>query len=579
LGCSALFLGSFSFRRDFGNYNDSTKFNNELELSSNIPQIEIDRSAIDYELIESTLNWSRVGDRPLEQTEGATNTVEYDLKTGIERVSSRDETVSNAYPSIIEPFEGIVNPNYWIRSESEEKEGGLQSSYVFPPDDRQEITDTTQFPWSSICKLYIEAQDSSHYIGSGAIVDEFHVLTVGHCLYIHEAGGWAEEIIVVPGMDGSYEPYGVAYATNMRTYEAWIQSESYQHDWGLITLDRSIGNLTGWMGRQTEHYTDPIYSGVLNTAGYPGDLDFGEVMYFCGDNGDRADEYNHWFWMDTAGGQSGSPIWRYNGTHRYILSILAYEYLGGIDANFGTRLNTDKYDQLNAWLAEDSNSTVIEDKADLLDRGIGSTVSRTDLIKGETLFEISCEVANEGTIAASTFDVSFYVSTNTVITEFDYLIGNLTIASLDPYSYTALNWSGVIPIDVPVGSYHVGWIIDSGNDIEEFDESNNDGFLNYPLVEIESPPLPDNSGFLIVAIVVIAVASLVAITVIIVAARSSRRQTREKALRAYESQPYKTSTYQVATSYKPKGLNFCTNCGNKRFPNAKYCVNCGIKFR
>jgi hypothetical protein len=140
----------------------------------------------------------------------------------------------------------------------------------------------------------------------------------------------------------------------MRTYSGWIQDEMEEHDWAVLTLDRTIGNKTGWLGRMTLNFTDPIYYGTLHTAGYPGDLDLGENMYYVSDTGADADEYNHWYWMDTFGGQSGSPIWtEINGTG-YILSVHAYEYVGGAYANFGTRLNQDKYDQINTWLAADT---------------------------------------------------------------------------------------------------------------------------------------------------------------------------------------------------------------------------------
>lgn len=577
IGGYALFLGSNIAKLEVDNYNENQVEFIKPDFSSTSPQTDINRDIIDYKPIESTLNWSKTANKALDPLENATDTVEYDLRTGAEKVSSRDDTLYITYPSIVEPFEGIVNANYWFDDANEKQEGGLQSSFVFPPDDRQEITDTTLFPWSSICKLYIDAHDGSHYIGSGAIIDEFHILTVGHCVYIHDAGGWVDGITIVPGMDGSYEPFGAAYATYMRTYQGWIQSEMVEHDWAVVTLDRSIGQLTGWMGRETEPYTSSVYTGTLNTAGYPGDLDFGEVMYYCTDNGDRADEYNHWFWMDTAGGQSGSPIWRYDGSNRYILSILAYEYLGGIDANFGTRLNTDKYNQIITWLAED-NGTLLNDKPDLLDRGYYSRVSKTKLITGETIFEIDCEVANEGTLEASSFNVSFYVSTNTVISQYDYLLGNITISHLDPFTYIALNWTGIVPTEVPDGSYYVGWLIDSGDDIQEFDENNNEGLISYPLVEIESPAPPNQDGFLIPTIIILAVASLVSLTVIIIAVVRRNRRKEAKAFSLYETQPYISSDYQVATSYEPRGFKFCTNCGYMRLPNSMFCVNCGYKF-
>ncbi|MDX1797554.1 MAG: trypsin-like peptidase domain-containing protein [Candidatus Lokiarchaeia archaeon] len=278
------------------------------------------------------------------------STVGYNVLTHSEEIeyftNTRDkDSFQNTIPSYLGD-----NTNYNNTFENE----GLQMSYVFPPDGRVKITDTSSYPWSSICKLEITAADKSLFIGSGAIIDPYHVLTCGHCIYIHDHGGWVSQVRVIPGQAGQARPFGIAFATYYRTYNEWIQSEAPQHDWALITLDRTIGNQTGWMGRKTALYTDPIYIGTLYTAGYPGDLDNGEYMYYDSDVGDRADNFNHWYWMDTAGGQSGSPVWEeVNGSY-YILTINAYEYENGTDANFGTRLNQDKFDQLNIWLGEDT---------------------------------------------------------------------------------------------------------------------------------------------------------------------------------------------------------------------------------
>ncbi|MFX0048486.1 MAG: CARDB domain-containing protein, partial [Candidatus Hermodarchaeota archaeon] len=570
-----LFINSFDANSKLSNYNDGVEVINEF-LSNN-PQPDKDESDIVYKPIESSLNLSKIADKPLDPLVNATDTVEYDLRTRSEKISSRKNSLSTTFASIIEPFEGIVDENYMIERVRGEEKGAPRTSYVFYPDDRQKITNTTSFPWRSICKLYIETQDSSQYIASGFILDDFHILTCGHCVYVHDAGGWVAEIMVVPGMDGNYRPYGSAYATNLRSYTGWIESEMVEHDWAVVTLDRSIGQLTGWMGRQTAPSSSSIYTGNLNTAGYPGDLDLGENMYFVTNIGDRATEYNHWFWMDTAGGQSGSPIWREDESNQYILSIVAYESRGGFDANFGTRLNTDKFDQLNAWLAED-NSTVIEDKPDLLDRTYYLGVSNAELVKGETEFEIYCDVGNEGTAAASSFNVSFYVSDNSLITSDDYFLGNRTINNLDPYNYQTLNWSGLIPPEIPDGSYYIGWIIDSSDAIEEYNENNNQGVINSLLVEIKGSLSPDYGGMLILVIILLAFISLVLLTVIVVVVKRPGRRIEEGVFNVDEAQPYISHTSDVIKPYELKGLNFCTMCGYKRFSNSKFCVNCGYRF-
>ena len=571
VGCYSLFLDKIEANSKSGITGNGEEAS-EVKFSSNPLN---DRSDIVYRPIESTLNLSRIGERTLEPSVNATNTVEYNLITGTERVLSKHSPFPSTFQSTVEPFEGILDTNYWIEDSSEEEGGGLKASYVFPPDDRQKITSVTDFPWRTICKLYIETQDSSYYIGSGAIIDDFHVLTAGHCVYIHEAGGWASEIIVIPGMDGNYEPYGRAYSTNLRSFTGWIDNELSEHDLGVITLDRSIGQLTGWMGRQTEAFSSSVYTGQLSLAGYPGDLDSGESMYFDSDTGDRADQYNHWYWMDMAAGQSGSPVWRYDGNHRYILSINAYEFAGGLDANMGTRLDSNKFNQINTWLAED-NSTVVGDKPDLLDRDFDSGVSVTEVIKGETNIEIYSDVKNEGTIAASSFEVSFYLSENTAISSFDYLIGNVTINSLDPYNYVASDWAGVIPINIPDGSYYVGWIIDSGNDINEFNEYNNNVFLNSPKIEVVSP-IPDFVGFIIGLSVIIGIIALISIAFILKSKRTSDLRSFESNNTAQRELPRTTSYSDVMTQYEPEGFKFCPICGYKRRFKARFCVNCGYK--
>jgi V8-like Glu-specific endopeptidase len=281
--------------------------------------------------------------------EDANATISYDVLTGTEQIEYYYNSFEDqSFQTIIPPVLGERDYNITL------EDSFPQISYPFPLDDRVKITSTSTYPWSTICKLYITADDNTQWIGSGAMLDAYHVLTCGHCVYIHDHGGWASQITVIPGMRGAYRPFGQALATNYRTYTQWTQFEMAEHDWAVITLDRTIGNYTGWMGTMTTDTSDPVYTGVLHTAGYPSDLDNGEYMYYDSDVGDRVDNFNHWYWMDTAGGQSGGPVWvELNGSY-YILTVNAYEYQFGVDANFGTRLNQDKFDQLITWLAADT---------------------------------------------------------------------------------------------------------------------------------------------------------------------------------------------------------------------------------
>ena len=344
---------------------------------------------------------------------------------------------------------------------------------VIGDDDRVRITPTTSYPWSAIVKLHIAA-GGYYTFGTGALIDKNHVLTAGHCVYSHLHGGWADSIKVVPGEDNGNEPFGYAWAINLRCYVDWIVYADEQHDFAVITLDRDIGLQTGWMGLYTSLPSSSIYKNELNTAGYPYDLDNGANMYWNHANGRKANEYKHWYYLDTNGGQSGSPIWIYDGTNRYILSVHAYGD-DGLGSNHGTRIDRNKFDCIDNWLTADETLTNKPDLASLSNSF--ANFNTTIVGAGLTDFELECKVRNLGTVSSGQLTVSYYASVDTTYSKDDYLIGMDVISSLSPTSSTDSRWSGTFPEEIPSGEYYIGWIIDVDNTIDEFNENNNWNFI------------------------------------------------------------------------------------------------------
>ncbi|KKL86108.1 hypothetical protein LCGC14_1948040 [marine sediment metagenome] len=432
-----------------------------IELS--VP--EEDLNEIVWQPIENSLDLDFLKERTIVTTNN-TNVVEYDVIRKIETITPRREI-------------GVDGSNE------------MHSESIFPPDDRQRITNTDEYPWTSICKLYITAEDGTNWIASGAMIDDFHVLTAGHNVYLHDNGGWASSVEVIPGMDGTYEPFGSAMVTRMRSYTSWTEDEMVEHDWAVLTLDTKMGDYTGWLGRQTASYSHSIYTGTVHTAGYPGDLDSGENMYYTSGSGDSADEYNHWFWLDIAGGQSGSPVWTDDGSNRYIVSILAYSYNNVSYPNFGTRLNQDKFDKIRVWLNEDSANPL----PDLKDRGVEfSGFSPYQFSLELSTIDIYSEIENIGFSSVGAFEVSFYLSTDSTVTTGDHLLGTDTITSLDVDSYAWASWSGQLPASLQDGNYYVGWIIDPSNTIDEFNEDNNKQVIETETVLVDKTS-PSSSLF------------------------------------------------------------------------------------
>ncbi len=414
--------------------------------------------------------------REVEGMEDPTAVVIYNSTTGkTVRIPSNDTTqqpVESGLNSTL-PYQGLLPP-------------GIVPESVFPPDDRVRVTSTDTYPWRTVCRLFITASDGTHWMCSGAIIGcpdghGYHVLTAGHCIYMHDHGGWASSVKVVPGLDDSYKPYNYAWKTNMRSYTGWTVYQDHRYDWAVLTLDRNVGDYTGWMGRQTASSSSSIYTGILNTAGYPSDKG-GLTMWFDSDYGRTANEYNHWYYMDTYGGQSGSPVWRYDGSNRYILTVHAYGN-DGSGSNHGTRLNQDKFDRIITWCNADTPPT---DKADLIDDGQSySGFSPTTLSPGDS-FHVWCDVRNVGTASSGGFYVSYYASTNTYISTSDYIIGTDYVSSISPFNYRDSDWSGTFP-SIPDGTYYVGWIIDSGEAVTEFDETNNVAYKDSYQLVVTSP--------------------------------------------------------------------------------------------
>lgn len=369
--------------------------------------------------------------------------------------------------------------------------------------DRTEVSDTTIFPWRTICKIYAYFYVSPYFeFGSGVIIDDFHVYTAAHVVY--KSGPlYPYKVTVIPGYDSGNSfhggrPFHESYSTFVRV-PAEYADPGDEHDWALVTLDRSVGTYT--VDTYTEHNmelatydpSDSVYTGTLRTAGYPLDKG-GSTMWWQEESGDSADDYNHWYNMDTFSGQSGSAVWYESGSEpnidRYILTIHTW---GGTPSK-GTRLTEARINTTNGWITDDETIRPPTDKPDLLyDDQDNSYFSPTTVEHG-TDFTVSCDLRNMGTASSGTFDVTYYASLDDEITTSDYVIGaDENVSSIEPFLTTGTSqWSGPFPETIPAGSYYIGWIIDSGGDVDEFaygegDENNSFYEKDYQL-QNDGPP-------------------------------------------------------------------------------------------
>ena len=222
---------------------------------------------------------------------------------------------------------------------------------VLGPDNRVQITNTQEYPWRVHASLLITARDGSRWIGTGWFIGRHTLATAGHCVFITNSGvpgrdGWVQSVQVMPGRNGSTLPYGSVTSSNLRTVNAWANNGNPEYDYGAIILSTDLGAQTGWFGIGA--YTDATLNGsTVNISGYPGDKP-GGTQWYHSDAVSGVGPRKVFYVVDSAGGQSGSAVYRVDNGARYGVAVHAY---GGSTSNSGTRITQEVFNNLVAWSA------------------------------------------------------------------------------------------------------------------------------------------------------------------------------------------------------------------------------------
>jgi V8-like Glu-specific endopeptidase len=286
----------------------------------------------------------------------ATREIAFDLRT---RSVYEIPKFISPLPSEEQGSDGEFMPGYpGPDTQADSKEQTKQPQIVIGADNRVRINDTTIYPWRAVCKVIVTFPSGNSYVGSRTLIGAKYVLTAGHVVNLEDEGGWASSVRVIPGLDGTYQPYGDAWGIRLRSYTGWTEDGSSNHDFALITLDRNIGNSTGYLGYMATDAPccfsiDPILTWTGHISGYPADKEGGLGQYYHSKQLGSASLYLLYYSIDTSGGQSGSGVFKVSGAERKVFGIHTawlndWPY-GNI--NQGTRINTQKYNSLKSWIA------------------------------------------------------------------------------------------------------------------------------------------------------------------------------------------------------------------------------------
>jgi V8-like Glu-specific endopeptidase len=226
------------------------------------------------------------------------------------------------------------------------------SRAVIGPDDRKQITDSSEWPYRVVGLWLAKNQKGEVHSCSATLIGPFSVITAAHCVYDHDADGWIADGVFIPGaVDAENAPFGTFGWANINILKGFI--DNYQDNYGdvmpwdlaEIELDGDAGNQLGWIGFRADDATD-FHATMI---GYPGDKPDGTMWTTsCDIPAANFDENNFIHTCDMTPGSSGSSMFEDLNGETYIRGINIAEDNDQVPAdqrvNYGLRLN-DSYFQ------------------------------------------------------------------------------------------------------------------------------------------------------------------------------------------------------------------------------------------
>jgi V8-like Glu-specific endopeptidase len=359
-----------------------------------------------------------------------------------------------------------------------------------------ELVDAEVYPWSVNTKLTMDFPNGSGSC-SGVLIDPLHVLTAGHCVYDSGRGGWPQELTVYPGYHDFQFPYGSAAAVSVCSWSGWVDSIppflNYDHDMGIIFLDRPVGALTQWHGYGYTTDCSFYTSNTFHNPGYPAEPPYdGNQLYYWYGNFDTCNpllplpsmqlEINR----TSYAGQSGSGAYHISSS-RIVYAVLSNKTL--LSTTRFTKFTSDKFLDVSGLINSHTPDTF-----DLIPLDVNAAPDfPITIAPGQQLASMDYLVHNySSAIRSGSVNVGVYMSTDENIssTEDRQMQSHSFSWTFNPKSSVRLNLNNppVIPQDVCEGVYWIGIILNASD--SNVDNNDSSGYDDTDTIRVGSSSGP-----------------------------------------------------------------------------------------